>query len=49
MTVMFPKLIAPFGERLFVMGTFDFFINMLDDLVKQRANTSTEVSHVLEV
>ena len=39
---MFPKILAYFGERLFGSEGFNFFINVLEDLVKQRAN-STEV------
>lgn len=40
---MFPKLLAYFTEHLFFTDGFDFFINVLEDLVEQRANTSTEV------
>jgi hypothetical protein len=42
MTVMFPKLMATFADRLFFIGEFYFFINLLEDLIKERAN-STEV------
>jgi hypothetical protein len=39
---VFPKLMATFADRLFFIGEFYFFINLLEDLIKERAN-STEV------
>lgn len=45
---MFPKLMATFADRIFFPKDFDFFINMLTDLVQQRSN-STEASLVLFV
>ena len=33
---------ATFADRLFFIGEFYFFINLLEDLIKERAN-STEV------
>ncbi len=42
--VIFPRLMAYFGERLFFTEEFVFFINVLKDLINQRANSNDEVS-----
>lgn len=44
--VMFPKLMATFADRLFFPNDFYFFINMLEDIIKQRTN-STEASEII--
>lgn len=40
MTVLFPKFHSLFGEKLFVSEQFMFFIHVLEDLIKQRADTT---------
>lgn len=39
-TVIFPKLMATFADRLFFLNEFYFFINILEGLIKERANSA---------
>ncbi len=43
---MYPRLIPLFGERMFLTEGFQFFIKLLEDLIKRRA-VSVQVKNIL--